>query len=81
MLKSVNDNQPSDCTIENEDFYALVPEPPVLIAFGIIFFTVSLYCIFDLPLKILLLVLFGFIGVILLFMIFSGKSSGSKKNK
>ncbi len=68
-------------SVSGQGFYLAKGGEVVLIAFGIIFFTVSLYCIFDLPLKILLLVLFGFIGVILLFMIFSGKSSGSKKNK
>ena len=66
-------------SVAGQGFYLAKGGEVVLIAFGIVFFTVSLYFLFDLPIKILLLVLLGLIGVILLFMIFSGKSKGRKK--
>lgn len=66
-------------SVAGQGFYLAKGGEVVLIAFGIVFFTVSLYFLFDLPIKILLLVLLGLVGVILLFMILSGKSKGRKK--
>lgn len=66
-------------SVAGQGFYLAKGGEVVLIAFGIVFFTVSLYFVFDFPIKILLLVFFALVGVILLFMILSGKSKGRKK--